>query len=71
MHAGWKLVLTLIITTLVGQIRGFWPFTASATTDAPETVYADASAKRIAVIGMYRGLHCRVLSLLHLNDYPS
>ncbi|KAH7369965.1 Prenylcysteine lyase-domain-containing protein [Rhexocercosporidium sp. MPI-PUGE-AT-0058] len=51
MFAGWNLVLTLLITSLVGQSHGFWPFTVSATTDAPDTVYADAGAKRIAIIG--------------------
>ncbi|KAH9212992.1 Prenylcysteine lyase-domain-containing protein [Leptodontidium sp. 2 PMI_412] len=51
MFAGWNLVLTLLITSLVAQSHGFWPFTVSATTDAPDTVYADAGAKRIAIIG--------------------
>lgn len=53
MFAGWNLVLTLLIVSFVGQSHGFWPFTVSATTDAPDTVYADAGAKRIAIIGMY------------------
>jgi len=51
MFAGWNLVLTLLIVSFVGQSHGFWPFTVSATTDAPDTVYADAGAKRIAIIG--------------------
>ncbi|KAK0101550.1 hypothetical protein ONS95_015039 [Cadophora gregata] len=51
MFAGWNLVLTLIITSFVRQSRGFWPFTVSASTDAPDTVYSDAGAKRIAIIG--------------------
>ena len=53
MFAGCNLVLTLLIVSFVGQSHGFWPFTVSATTDAPDTVYADAGAKRIAIIGMY------------------
>ena len=53
MFAGWNLVLTLLIVSFVGQSHGFWPFTVSATTDAPDTVYADAGAKRIAISGMY------------------
>ena len=50
MFAGWNLVLTLLIVSFVGQSHGFWPFTVSATTDAPDTVYADAGAKRIATV---------------------
>ncbi len=52
MYAGWNLVLTLIITTFHGQSYGFWPFTVSATTDSPLTVYGDNGARRIAIIGM-------------------
>lgn len=51
MFAGWNLVLTLLIASLIGQSHGFWPFTVSAETDAPDTVYPDAGAKRIAIIG--------------------
>ncbi|KAL2072362.1 hypothetical protein VTL71DRAFT_11705 [Oculimacula yallundae] len=51
MAPGWNLVLTLLITSFVGQSHGFWPFTVAATTDAPDTIYANAGAKRIAIIG--------------------
>ena len=53
MYAGWSLVLTLIIAFFCSQSTGFWPFTVKAETEAQDIVYPDATAKRIAIIGMY------------------
>ncbi|KUJ14755.1 Prenylcysteine oxidase [Mollisia scopiformis] len=53
MYAGWNLVLTLIISLLCRQIDAFWPFSSvvSAESGDADTVYADPTAKRIAIIG--------------------
>jgi hypothetical protein len=49
-------VLSVILTSLYGQSIAFWPFTSftvqvQASTDAPEHIYPDANAKRVAIIG--------------------
>ncbi|CZR57547.1 related to prenylcysteine lyase [Phialocephala subalpina] len=55
MYAGWNFVVTLIISLLCHQTYGLnlWPFSsvAFAETDGVDTVYADPTAKRIAIIG--------------------
>jgi hypothetical protein len=52
-YSGWNLVLTLIIALFCGESNGIWPFSSVyAATDAQEHVYPDASAKRVAIIGM-------------------
>lgn len=57
MYSGWTSVLTLVLSLLCRQTYGFWPFTGSftlhvhASTDAPDIIYPDSNAKRIAIIG--------------------
>ncbi|KAF8866212.1 Prenylcysteine oxidase [Acephala macrosclerotiorum] len=57
MYAGWNFVLTLIISLLCHQTHGLnlWPFSSVAfakTDDADgSNIYADPTAKRIAIIG--------------------
>jgi hypothetical protein len=53
MYAGWNLVPTFIVTVFCAQSLAFWPFSVHAATDAPESLFANTNAKRVAVIGMY------------------
>jgi hypothetical protein len=53
MYAGWNLVPTFIATVFCAQSLAFWPFSVHAATDAPESLFANTNAKRVAVIGMY------------------
>jgi len=57
-YSGWNLVLTLIIALLCGESKGIWPFTSvHAALDSQDTVYPDANAKRVAIIGTLT-FHC-------------
>jgi prenylcysteine oxidase / farnesylcysteine lyase len=61
-NSGWNLVFALIFALLCGQTRGIWPFSSvHAAADAQDTVYLDANARRIAVIGM------STISSIHLT----
>jgi len=52
-YSGWNLVLTLVIALFCGESNGIWPFSSVyASIDAQEHLYPDASAKRVAIIGM-------------------
>ncbi|KAE8450069.1 hypothetical protein EG329_007209 [Mollisiaceae sp. DMI_Dod_QoI] len=53
MYAGWNVIFTLVIFLLCHQCAGFWPFSSVvfAKTDSADTLYADPTAKRIAIIG--------------------
>lgn len=52
MYRGWNLILPLLLTTLLGQSLGFWPFDVLAAKNGPDDVYENSNAKRIAIIGM-------------------
>jgi hypothetical protein len=56
MRAGWNLPLVLNWSFLCGQSLGFWSLGVFAKTDAQESLYPDASAKRIAIIGMLKAV---------------
>ena len=52
-YSGWNLVLTFVVALLFGESRGIWPFTSvEAALDAPDNVYPDTNARRVAIIGM-------------------
>jgi prenylcysteine oxidase/farnesylcysteine lyase len=54
MYSGWNLLLTLVLALICGHSNAFiWPFSVFAAADTQEHVYADANAKRIAIIGTF------------------
>lgn len=64
MYSGWSYIFTLLFTSMCGQTFGYWPFKfkslqVQASTDAPEIIYPDANAKRIAIIGTCKSIALR------------
>lgn len=54
MWTGWNILFVFALSTLYGQVLGFWPFDFVAGLSTRQTPdKSNGSAKRIAIIGVY------------------